>query len=150
VAAIAEARKDASRMRSLAILKTIGFGIMMYVQDHEENLPSELGDIIQYIANDGEAAAKLLVNPASGRKVTVAKVGRDWKITGECDYVYIHYDKKLSKVGDPSKTIVAYERSENYKDEQTLVLFLDGHIATVPMDKFKELLKVAEELQGKK
>lgn len=149
VAALGEARKGAGQMLSASKLKTIGMGIMMYAVDHEDNLPSDFADFIEYFVSDGEAAAKMLVNPSSGRKVTVAKVGRDWKITGECDYVYIHYDKKLSKVGDPSTTIVAYERPENYKNEQTLVLFIDGHIAAVPMDKFKELLKAAEELKPK-
>ena len=101
---------------SLANLKGIGTAIALYAQSHDNTYPPDF----QALIADGESP-KLFISPISGRQ----------------DYVYIC----LGANPKDGSLICAYERPENFNDGRLLVLYADGHAASVPIVQFQQELR---------
>jgi type II secretion system protein G len=118
---LARARALAKRSISMTNLKGIGVAALMYADQHDGQFPPDL----QTLVKEG------LVGP------TTLKSPLDC-LDAESSYVYV---PGLSvKTPNPARTILAYEKPENYRGEGTTALFVDGHVEFMSQQVLEEKL----------
>lgn len=113
---LSRARELAKRAVSASNLRGIGMGMHIYANDHAGKFPENL----EVLIDEGMITRPTLNSP------------RDRE--GKVSYVYI---SGQSEKDDP-RNIVAYERIIG--DEGTNVLFVDGHVEWMSLDRFKQAL----------
>ena len=89
----------------------------------------------------GRLPARLLISPASGRKLKKDDKGNP---IGPFDYIYLVVSTQPGGGLAPADRVLIYERPENYKNEGTVVGYADGRAKWVKIDKFKEDLKATQ------
>jgi hypothetical protein len=115
---LARARLKARQTQSMNNLKQLTLAVMLYAQDHEEDLP-EAGVVWNVIKVD----AGVLVQPGTGKQ-----------------YVYNAWlsGKKLGEVGgDATRMVVSYE-AEAWPDGKRCAAFLDGHVELMGEDQWTQ------------
>jgi len=131
IPALARARVNAQRVVSMSNLRNIGTATMMYAAEGDDQPPQDLAALIKSGQNPD-----MLVSPLSGRKAPKLVKG---KLVGEVDYILLKLPR-LTDLKTPSRTILAYERPENYGQKGTAVLFADGHVEWMKIKRFREAL----------
>lgn len=126
---LARARELSKRTVSAANLKGIGLAALTYAEDNDGKFPPDLKTLIEA----GSINQKTLISPLDDDP-------------GE-EGSYIYLGSGLTNEMDPG-LIVAYEKTENAGGEGTTVLFLDGHVEFVTLDRFDELLEKNKDLTG--
>lgn len=120
--ALADGREQAQRTASIVNLRKVGLACHEYRHEHADQFPPDL----QTLVNDGKLMARQLQLPRGTR--------------GSEEYVYIAGQQTAS----PLTNALAYEgaMSEDgaYGDD-TVVLFVDGHVETVSHDRLGEILR---------
>jgi hypothetical protein len=117
--AMARAREQARRASSMSNLKQIGLGLLMYADDHDNKLPSDLTAITPYLAG-----SQVLDSPRKPKNFT------------ESSYIYIPGQTTSTDPGN----MVAYENPAFCQDEVS-VLFLDGHVEFMKPEAFRRALE---------
>jgi len=140
VAAWAESRKAEKRDESLMLLREIGGEMVVYSADHDDLLPADLLVMVK----DKALPAGALVSPVSGRTVKTDDKGLP-EAGFESDYLCVKYPMPLHKIKESKPKVLAYERPENYKNEGTAVLYVDGHVEFVKLDEFNKQLKATQD-----
>jgi len=116
--AMTRAREQARRVSSMSNLKQIGLGLLMYADDHDDKLPSDLTAISSYLGNpnvlDSPRKPKGFAGPS---------------------YIYIPSQATSMYPGN----IVAYENPAFCLDGVN-VLFLDSHVEFMKPEPFRQEL----------
>lgn len=107
------------RVQSMENLHQIALGLAVYADKNDNKFPSDLKTLIK----DG-LDEETLISPANPDEKE--------------PYVYIEGQRVDSP--HPSRTVVVYEKPENYGDKGTNVLFADSHVQWVPKDQLDRLL----------
>lgn len=126
IAAVQQAREDAQRVQAMGGLKQIGMGIHMYANDQDGMLPESLDEITPYIAADEQQAREVLTSA---------------RVDAEVGFIYVKPAEKLSEVKDSARRVLAYEKlpAEPAEDYQAVVLFVDGHVEAMPVERLRKL-----------
>lgn len=120
-------RLPAKRTVSMANLRQIGTGCLIYAQEHQDKLPPDL----QTLVDSGVISEKTLISPL------------DPDPGEEGSYRYV--GAGLTTRMDPGM-LVAYEKPEIHGGHATNALFLDGHVEFTTMDRVDSLLEQNREL----
>jgi prepilin-type processing-associated H-X9-DG protein len=147
VSAWADSSRAEKRDTSIDLLREIGGEMIVYSADHDDMLPADLLVMVKEKA----LPAGALVSPASGRSVKTDAKGMP-QAGFEPDYVCVKHTLPIHKIKDPKSKVLAYERPENYRDDGTAVLYVDGHVEYVKLEEFRRQLKATEDwiaAQGK-
>ena len=126
-----------------ANLNAIGKGLILYQTENDDQFPPDLVKLVE----SQVIPAEMLMSPSSGRKVRKDSKG---KPIGPFDYVYLGAGLKTTDIPNPENLILVYERPEINKFRGTNVLYADGHVAWVTMEKFRrDLAKTQEWIKNK-
>ncbi len=131
------ARHDAKCAVSRANLSHIGRAMYFYQEDHDGELPPDLDSLIR----ENPYLLKSLVSPLSGKEAPKLV---DGKLVGEIDYIYLT-PQKSTEITASQRTILAYERPENYHGRGTNVLFAEGGVEFMRTPQFRAALKFTTE-----
>lgn len=152
VAAVIPARLHAGdntqQVASMSNLRQIGLACQAYAIDHNEQLPSSLDELSDYLEYSS-GTMRVLINPTGGKPSPVWNAEQK-KIEGPVDYVLVDLsNRKISEITSPMEVILVYENPVNYQNRGTNVGFADGHVEWVTMARFNTLLQQAKELSEK-
>ncbi|MFH1745766.1 MAG: H-X9-DG-CTERM domain-containing protein [Planctomycetota bacterium] len=114
---LTRARMLAKRAVSMDNLRGIGQGCFIYANDHDERFPDSLDQLIA----EEMITEKILQSPEDP--------------PGTVSYIYINGQQASGRW----QNVLAYERVRD--DEGTNVLFGDGHVEFVSIDRLKELVR---------
>lgn len=114
------ARGMAKRTVSMSNLRQIGVAVLLYSEGHQGKLPPTL----QALFESGTLPKQVLKSPLDESDATSS-------------YIYINGQNNAM---DP-RNVVAYENAENYDNEGSCVLFLDGHVEYMSMGDFRKALE---------
>jgi hypothetical protein len=142
VESMSQARRTAMRAVSMANLRMIGQGAHILAAGNKEQFPADLRTIWKEALGGKEESLRTFVSPVSGKR---PKLNDKGEFDFEPDYVYVRYAMTVGKIADSARMILAYERPENYKNEFTVVLYVDGHCAIVKMEEFNKQLKATQD-----
>jgi prepilin-type processing-associated H-X9-DG protein len=118
VNAMVNAQEEAKKDVAMANMNAIGKGIILYQAEHNDQSPASLDDLVKA----GTISKEMLESPsAKGKKIDTPH------------YVYIQLPSSAS--GD---MLMAYEKPEINDNKGTNVLYADGHVEWVSMEKFKK------------
>lgn len=117
---LARARTMAKSTVSMSNLRQIGVASIMYSEEHQGKLPPDL----QTLVDSGAMPEEILRSPQDESDATSS---------------YIYIDGQTNAM-DP-RNVVAYENPEIQDNKATNVLFLDGHVDRMNMDRFKQVLE---------
>ncbi|MCK5644575.1 MAG: hypothetical protein KAJ19_27505, partial [Gammaproteobacteria bacterium] len=81
IPALHRARENAKRTVSASNLKTVGYAVFLYREDHDDQPPESLDDVASYLGSTDP-----FVSPLSGRKPPKLV---DGKLIGEVDYILV-------------------------------------------------------------
>lgn len=140
--AMSKAGAATKKAQSASNLRQLGMGAMIYANDHDDVLAPDLQTIWKDSFSAKKHLAAVFVSPASGKEPKVDEKGN---LAFEPDYVYLKYTMATAKIAQPAAMILAYERPENYKNEATYALFVDGHVEFLKIDEFNKKLKATKD-----
>jgi len=121
--AVSSARNQTERMRSMANMRQVLVGCIMYANEHNGTLPENL----KVLVDAKTIPEQMLVNPADPKKGT---------------YEYRRWVPDLGKMTNPSTTPLVWEQPT---DAGVSVGFVDGHVEFMRDRKaFEELLAKTE------
>ena len=122
--ALMQARNAAASVQVASHLRQLSIGIMMYTNDHNGQLPKDLGtDVQKYLGADPQ---KLWTDPLRPNE--------------KKPYVYLKLADKMGDVKDPADSVMIYENHTTW-DAGINVAFADGHVEWVVDEKqFKAML----------
>jgi len=130
------AREAANRVKCASNLKQIGMAIMLYSNENHGAYPPDLGTLVK----TEDIRPAVFVCPTSGTPVPPGNLtldqAADW-VNANSSYVYVGAGLKAG--ADPA-IVVAYEKDENHRDGMN-ILFADGHVDWVPLDRAHELIQ---------
>jgi hypothetical protein len=117
----------ANRIKCQSNLRQIGYGLMLYAEDHGGRYPDDLAELIRAGV---DVTSDVFVCPASSDERaqgdTPEVVAAELLKPGHCSYVY--FGKGIIRPIDP-KRVVAVERADNHVgDEGVNVLFGNGEV----------------------
>ena len=118
---LSRARFVAKMAVSQSNLKGIGMACMVYANDHQDQLPESLESLV----TEGFITRKMLQSPVSP--------------DDPAPYVLIRRTRPLEDASNPPGDVLAYEIVRD--DGKANVLFLDGHVETVPLERLAMLLR---------
>lgn len=130
---LSRARMQARRAMSATHLRGIGMAAAMYVAEYNQHPP----DLMSMVER-GTLTPAMFISPNSGRKLRLDAEG---KPVGPFDYVYLGKGTKPDDMRFPAGMILAYERPEINRFRGTHVLYVDGHVVWVTMERFNSDLK---------
>jgi hypothetical protein len=116
--AMAKAREQAARMRSLSNLKQVTLACITYANDHRNEFPADLATLLK----TGDLPAEVLRNPRSSDK--------------EVGYVYLRPSRGASA---PAEQVIAYEAWDR-PPATIAVAFVDGHAEIMEYPRFEKAL----------
>jgi len=126
--------RASTRIACMTHLRNIGVAIQMYAQTHAGQLPGGWDDLLaanllqpQYLVCPGSTDT-----PARG--ATTQAVLLDYSAGGHATYIYLGHGLTIRDVKPASYTMIAYEVAGHGK--YVNVLFADGHVESLPRDKF--------------
>ncbi len=139
---LSRARELAKRAVSASNLRGIGMGCQIYANDNAGRFPETLEALI----DEGMITRGMLVSPrdpaariSPENREELTKLGYldpDAEPAAETSGSYTYISGQSQK--DDARNVVAYERVIG--DEGTSVLFLDGHVEWMTLDRFKQAL----------
>jgi prepilin-type processing-associated H-X9-DG protein len=133
-----EARAKALQIRVVNQLKQIGLGLMIYANEQGDRLPPHLVDILKFLGD-----VRLLMRPDDAQTPpsnfsSLSRADQLSWIDRHSPFVYVLPGVLLKEIKSPGTTVLVYERS----DDTTMgVVFADGHVETVSIERLTELLQ---------
>lgn len=125
---LSRARYLAKRTVSMSNLRGIGAAMMIYANEHNEELPADFDVLLRA----GSVTQEMLVSPLAERGQPSYRIIQGLAVSGKYPY---------------ATTVAAYEVPSS--DEGTNVLFLDGHVEWVTLDRFRELVRATYTALGR-
>jgi len=132
IPAMAQAREQAKRTVCSANLRGIGQGMYIYAVDHDDKFPAKLQDLVDTNMN----TADQFVCPST-----------DHTINDPIDSSYVYIAGQTTN-GNP-RNVLVYERPENHGEDGVCVLFMDGHVEFVDLDRLERELQQTRERMNK-
>lgn len=120
---LAEARAQALRIRCGTNLSGLGKAILIYANDHKDNLPPNL---------------EILIEKAEVRPETLICCGKK----------YVHRGADVPNTSCEPSMIMVHDRAGNHEGGRN-VLFLDSHVEWVTEERFQELINKDNEIRRK-
>ena len=121
-----KARTSAMRVQEANNLRQLDFGIISYANDHQGQMPKDLGAQISPYLGGPDAAKRLWIDPLRPNQ--------------EKPYVYVKLADRITDVKEPAQAVMIYENHTTW-DNGINVAFADGHVEWVTDEKqFKEML----------
>lgn len=139
VPSLNRAREMARRVQSASKLRQMGVSIYLYAQDHNDQLPDTLGQLLPYFHNDVKVYFKLNAPPVPQDVRGDEKALARW-VDARSDYAYVGGGKRLQDLSRDKNLILAYEKHRQY-DEGANALFADGHVEWLSLPQLKRLLR---------
>jgi len=112
----------AKRTVCMTQLKTLSTATMLYIEDHDGQLPPNLAALNVYIGGP------IMICPA-----------RKNPQPGRLDYVYVPPATRIGRVESGGNTILMCDLKGNHDDGRN-VAFVDGHVSWMTEDRFQVLL----------
>ncbi len=137
--ALNSARERANRVKDAVNLRTIGQGIMLYAIDNKGKYPADLGALV----TSSPIGAEVFVDPSGNNGVPPevragdAKAQAAW-VNAHSDYVYIGANLNDAS---PAECIVAYGNPAYHNNQGANILYNDGHVEWLPIQRFNEELQ---------
>ena len=130
--AMAKARQQAVAVQSMSNLRQIGVAVHMYANEHNGDLPPDLGSTYPYVQNTTAyfmpANQKMMMAQAKPQNDQEL---RKW-ISETSDYAYLgKAGMKLAGVPNTAKHIIAHEKLDRVREGMASAVFLDGHAERV-------------------
>lgn len=141
VPALAEARQKATRIMVLNQLKQIALGLIMYANDHKEQLPERLGEILPYV---GTPAVLLLPESPEQPPADLMQqdeTARETWINNHTPFVLRFGGTSLKSIKDPASTILVHQKPETAIDGRVGAAFADGHAELLSTEALAARLK---------
>jgi prepilin-type processing-associated H-X9-DG protein len=133
-----KARNEAMQIRMVNQLKQIGLAVMIHANEQGDRLPPHLVDIIKFL---GDARLLMRRDDSQTPPSDFASLSRadqlSW-IDRHSPFVYVLPGVSMKEIKSPQTTVLVYERSD---DSPVGVLFADGHVERVSIERLKELLE---------
>jgi prepilin-type processing-associated H-X9-DG protein len=130
------------RAKSLVNLSAIGKYLALYESETGRPAPS-----LKKLAESYKMPKEMLVCPLSGREPRTDAAG---KPAGPFDYVYIATGVKTGEIRSPADRIVVHEDPALAVDGKIGVLYADGHVEAVPLERFrKQLARTPQALRSR-
>jgi hypothetical protein len=131
--AMARARQQAMAVQSMSNLRQIGMAVHMYAQDHQGNVPPDLGSTYPYLKNS-------MVYFMPRREMMMAQPPnlndeelRKW-LEANSDYTYLGREgMKLVGVPNTAQHVIAHEKLDRVQRGMAGAVFLDGHAEFLPV-----------------
>ncbi len=101
-------------------LKQIGMALLSYAHDHDGKLPGSLADLVK----SKFASINIFQYPSSRTPVTIELLEQN-----KADYVYLGNGQELKEIKIPSATPIVITRPGLLKNNRTIALYADGHVA---------------------
>jgi prepilin-type processing-associated H-X9-DG protein len=136
--ALDRARQQARTVQSMNNLRQIGNGIIMYISGSGGNYPPDLGTV----AKAENIPVQVFVRPGSSNQPPPGMTPdqtADW-INHNSDYVYIGAGLTAQQRGAPS-TVVCYENERVSERGGIDVLFADGHVEFVRLQRAHQMIE---------
>jgi prepilin-type processing-associated H-X9-DG protein len=129
IPAAARAKQQARMVQGANNLRQIGQGIFLYANEHQGDLPPDLGAIAGYLMaptmfQAPEHYGRVPLPPPTAKPEEVAK----W-VNANTDYVYEGLKfKKITTILNPAQAVMAHEKYELKAGGPVNVLYGDGHV----------------------
>lgn len=120
---LSRARTMSKRLVSLANLRQISHGCLIYANDNRDEFPPDFAALI----DTGAITKEMLTAPVDE--------------PGAVSYVYLAGGVHISRIRIPSQFIVAHERTDLNDGQGVNVAFADGHAEFVRTKRFEVLLQ---------
>lgn len=141
VPALADAREKAARVTMLNQLKQIALALVLYANDHEQNLPSHLAEALPYLGT-----VEVLLLPDSSVKPPSEL--QQWNRDAQATWVDEHTPfvlrlpgASMKSIASPATTIMVYQKPETVMDGFVGAAFADGHAELMTIEALQEKLK---------
>lgn len=140
--ALGAARHSARTAVSSSNARQIGVALMTYFVDHNETMPPSLAELIV----GGYLPASVLRSPGISRALptdlkTMAPEKRAAAVRRSSSYLMVDRTP-LHEVQQPANRIVVFERPEDAPcSEEIAVLFYDGHVERMPVERVARRIK---------
>jgi prepilin-type processing-associated H-X9-DG protein len=136
--ALGAARRTATQMEAATNLRQIGVGFHVYAQDHDGAFPKNMAELV----TAGYVPPNVVVSPESGTVVPPDFEG--WSAEQKTRWV----SENVSFVVVPGldkdtgfEKVAAFQKPEETMGGPVAVLFLDGHVESVPPDRARQLIQ---------
>jgi prepilin-type processing-associated H-X9-DG protein len=121
---LASTRASSNLAKCESNMHQIGLAIIMYQNDHNQNYPNSLPELLEEQITPGAFVCPSSNDTASTGATTQA-IAADWAKPGHLSYIYL--GKGLNDKTAMADTVVLYEPMSNHAGEGMNVLFGDGH-----------------------
>ena len=139
--ALTDARRKAARIMVLNQLKQLALGLIMYADDHQQQLPAHLVDILPYI---GTANVLLAPNSAVEPPADLQQQDRAAQVAwvdAHSPFILHLREVAMKSIQSPSTTLLVYQKTDTAIDGQVGAAFADGHAELMSAQKLAEKLK---------
>jgi prepilin-type processing-associated H-X9-DG protein len=143
VPAMAQARDRADRVKSASNLRQIGMGCMLYANDHRGKYPANLGPLVL----EADLHPDVLLSPRGGVRMPPEIRGKKldeqaaWAAANS-DYVYLGANLNPNM---GAEKVLAYEKPEINQNQGMNVLFNDGHVEWMPVERAMQMIRAQQQ-----
>lgn len=123
--ATVRARDASQQAQALVQTKQLGMACVIYCTEHGDTLPKTLDDILPYL---GGAEDRSLLTASND-------------VPGNVSYVLTEGMPRISRIEDPARFVMLYQKPELHHGEGAIVCYADGHVEWRPMAAFQEDLE---------
>ncbi len=124
--ALSGARESALEVQSMAVVRAIGQGAMIYASMNDDVLPASLDVMIE---------RDLLT-----REMLTSRLGPAWDEQGDYGYRTDLAGTRFAAITNPSQTLLAIDRAMLLNRGTTVAVFCDGHAEALDPDQLTEYL----------
>jgi prepilin-type processing-associated H-X9-DG protein len=148
VPAAATARQRAQMVQSSSNLRQVGVAVQLYANEHQNDLPPDLGTTYSYLGSPAVYVAPQragAVQFPAGKPEEIAK----W-VNENSDYVYVGKALgKYTQILNAPQTVLAHEKFELANNERVYVLYADGHVEFTPVAITKDRIEEQNQMAKK-
>lgn len=139
--AVTGAQEERTRAIALAQTKQLGMACIIYSTENDDAMPKTLDDLLPYLGG-----------PENRSMLTASS-----DVPGNVSYVLTEAMPRTSRIEDPARFVMLYQKPELHGGEGTVVCFADGHVEWRPMaalqedlERTKKMIEKAANLDGAK
>jgi hypothetical protein len=128
--ALSHARAAASDVRTMANLRQLGLGLLMYSNENRGLLPPSIAYVGRYVGSGA-----VLQDPRVHTQPTLLPAGSSWlsdpaAVESSFDFVYVGRGLQINRLRNVASFILMYDKP--VAGHQRLVAFGDGHVERFP------------------
>lgn len=141
VPALADVRKRATRIMVLNQLKQIALGLMMYANEHKEQLPQHLADGLPYLGTPDVLLLPQSSAEAPPDLMQQDQAAREAWVDNHTPFVFRLPGTVMKSIKEPVSTILVHQKPETAIDRLVGAAFADGHAELMTTEALAERLK---------